>query len=247
MKKNSWKEWFIFTRRDRNAAIILLSIIAIIMVLPYLFPARKLDIHIDQELQAELDKNRQENVQQNNQQFYAANYTDTSRTDTAEHKLFYFDPNTLDEQGFAKLGLSAKTIHTLINYRNKGGYFKKPEDIKKIYGLSSSDANRLIPYIRIASANNKQTTATSPPTEKSTLSDQTKQPNQTNQLKKTEINAATVEDWKAFPGIGEVLANRIIKFRTSIGGFKTIDQVAKTYGLSDSVFQIIKPYLYMKE
>ena len=245
MKENSWKEWFIFTRRDRNAAIILLSILAVTIALPYLLPGKKLQIHIDAALQAELDKYKQENPQQNNQQFYAANYIDTTINDTAKHELFYFDPNTLDEDGFTKLGLTPKTIHTLINYRNKGGYFKKPEDIRKIYGLSIADANRLIPYIHIASANNKQTTK--PVIEKPKSSDQTNQSNQVNQLKKTEINTATVEDWKAFPGIGDVLANRIIKFRTSIGGFKTVDQVAKTYGLSDSVFQVIKPYLYIKD
>ncbi len=245
MEKNSWKEWLMFTRRDRNAAIILLLIIAITMALPYVLPGKKLEIHIDAALQAELDKYKQENQQQNNKQLYTASYIDTAINDTVEHKLFYFDPNTLDEDGFTKLGLAPKTIHTLISYRNKGGYFKKPEDIRKIYGLSTADADRLIPYIRIASPNNKQTTA--PVKEEQKPSTQTNQPNQVNQLKKTEINAATVEDWKAFPGIGDVLANRIVKFRASMGGFKTVDQVAKTYGLSDSVYQAIKPYLYIKD
>ena len=63
----------------------------------------------------------------------------------------------------------------------------------------------------------------------------------------TEINSATVDEWKAFPGVGDVLANRIVKFRNSMGGFKSVEQVAKTYGLSDSVFQVIRPYLYIKE
>ncbi len=242
MQKNSWKEWFNFTRRERNAAVILLSLIAISIILPYLLPGKKLEIHIDKDLQAELDNYRRENEQQKNAGVYAANYTDTAINDTIKHELFYFDPNTLDEDGLVRLGLPSKTIRTLVNYRNKGGYFKKPEDIRKIYGLSSADADRLIPYVRIQSANKQVTFAT----EKLPPSSQAKQFAETNQLKKTEINTATVEDWKTFPGVGDVLANRIVKFRTSIGGFKTVDQVAKTYGLSDSVFQTIKPYLYIK-
>ena len=42
----------------------------------------------------------------------------------------------------------------------------------------------------------------------------------THQYQKININTATAEDWKAFPGIGDAISNRIIKFRSSIGGFK---------------------------
>jgi competence protein ComEA len=54
--------------------------------------------------------------------------------------------------------------------------------------------------------------------------------------KEIDINTATAEEWKALPGIGEVLANRIIKFRERIGGFVSMEQLHKTYGISDSVF-----------
>ena len=137
MNKSHLKEWFVFTKRDRNAATILLCIIAIIMLLPYLLPAKKLEIHIDKELQAELDQYRNEHPQSNSES-YISSVNDTSINDTIGKELFFFDPNTLDEAGFKKLGLPTKTIHTLINYRNKGGYFKTPEDIRKIYGLSKN-------------------------------------------------------------------------------------------------------------
>lgn len=31
-----------------------------------------------------------------------------------------------------------------------------------------------------------------------------------------------------------------------MGGFKTVEEIAKTYGLSDSIFQLIKPGLYVE-
>ena len=62
-------------------------------------------------------------------------------------------------------------------------------------------------------------------------------------INKIEINTATEEDFKALPGIGDVLSKRIIKFRTSIHGFKSVDDISRTYGLSDSTFQLILPYL----
>lgn len=235
MYKSHWKAWFVFSKSDRRAIIMLLSIIALTVLTPYLLPEKKLEIHIDKELQAELDAYRRDNSQQQNNLPFTAGYRDTTVKDTIKPALFYFDPNTLSEEGFVQLGLSPKTAHTLINYRNKGGYFRKPEDIRKIYSLSKTDADRLIPYIRIAAKNYKETTNEKPAP-----------PSVTDQYKKININTATAEEWKAFPGIGDVLANRIVKFRNSMGGFKSVDQVSKTYGLSDSVYQAIKPYLYLE-
>jgi competence protein ComEA len=239
MHKTHLKDWFVFSKRERRAVTVLLCLLGLVMVLPYFVPDKKTNIHIDKELQAELDQYKTEHPQNNNQVKFI-NVSDTTVEDTVTKTVFYFDPNTLDEDGFAKLGLNQKTIHTLINYRSKGGYFKTPEDIRKIYGLSKADADRLIPYVRIASSGKKQTTVTKneqPATAQS----------ETHQLKKININTATAEDWKAFPGIGDVIANRIVKYRTSMGGFKSVEQVGKTYGLSDSVFQQIKPYLLLKD
>jgi len=236
MHKSHWKEWLVFTKSERNATIMLFLIIALIILFPFLLPEKKLEIHIDSALQAELDDYKRNNPG-NDDAYLTASYRDTSMHDTVKHELFYFDPNTLSEDGFIKLGLPSKTARTLINYRNKGGYFKKPEDIRKIYSLSKADADKLIPYIHIVSVNNKEPAS----------SDYQKPATQpaTSQNKKININAATVEDWKAFPGIGDVLANRIVKFRNSVGGFKSVEQVSKTYGLSDSVYQAIKPFLYL--
>ncbi|MEO7045836.1 MAG: helix-hairpin-helix domain-containing protein, partial [Ferruginibacter sp.] len=47
------------------------------------------------------------------------------------------------------------------------------------------------------------------------------------------------------PGIGPSFARRIINFRNRLGGFYSIDQVAETFGLPDSTFQKIKPYLQL--
>jgi competence protein ComEA len=237
MQKNTLTEWFNFSRKERNASFILLSIMAIVILLPYLIPAKKPQISIDKDVQQQLDVYLQDHPSSNDYSMYVASI-DTTINDTVKAQLFFFDPNTLNEEGFAKLGLPQKTIHTIINYRTKGGYFKSPEDIRKVYGLSKADADRLIPYIRIQSSNTKQ---------KQTFQQEQPVANTIHQYKKIDINAATVDDWKAFPGIGDILANRIIKFRTSIGGFKSVDQVAKTYGLSDSVFQSIKPYLYLND
>ncbi len=236
MHKTLLKQWLVFSKRDRNASVILLLLIAIIIVLPYFFAAQKTEIHIDAALQAELDQYLLNNPHQNNQPVYASSISDTAITDTIKQKLFYFDPNTLSEEGFVKLGVPPKTAHTIINYRSKGGYFKNAEDLRKIYSLSKTDADRIVPYVRMETVKDKKENSYHKPA-----------PEQSKQYKNLNINTATAEEWKAFPGIGDAISNRIVKFRTSMGGFKNVEQVGKTYGLSDSVFQAIKPYLYVSD
>ena len=60
------------------------------------------------------------------------------------------------------------------------------------------------------------------------------------------VNAARAEDLKALPGIGDVLSERIVRFRNKLGKFSSVEEVGKTYGLPDSTFQKIKPYLVLE-
>ncbi|WP_343305285.1 helix-hairpin-helix domain-containing protein [Chitinophaga niabensis] len=58
-----------------------------------------------------------------------------------------------------------------------------------------------------------------------------------------DINRADSLLWEQLPGIGPVLARRILYFRERLGGFHSIAQVGETYGLADSVFNKIQPLL----
>lgn len=58
-----------------------------------------------------------------------------------------------------------------------------------------------------------------------------------------DINKADSAAWESLRGIGPVLAARIIRFREKLGGFYAIAQIRETYGLPDSTFNKIQPYL----
>jgi competence ComEA-like helix-hairpin-helix protein len=60
-----------------------------------------------------------------------------------------------------------------------------------------------------------------------------------------DINQADTSAWATLPGIGSKLSLRIVNFREKLGGFYSIEQVAQTFGLPDSVFQRIKPMLLL--
>ena len=62
---------------------------------------------------------------------------------------------------------------------------------------------------------------------------------------KIDINKADSATWESLNGIGPVLAARIVRFRDKLGGFYAISQVKETYGLPDSTFKKIQPYLQL--
>ena len=158
-------------------------------------------------------------------------------------ELFYFDPNTLSTEGWKKLGLRDKTIHTIQNYLSKGGHFKRTEDLQRIYGLFPNEYERIAPYIKIELAVETNTYKS--------LSDKTPIENQptktyTSRYAVIEINNADTSAFISLPGIGSKLAARIVNFRDKLGGFYSIAQVGETFGLPDSTFQKIKQYLKLE-
>ncbi len=249
MKKGTWKDYFSFSKKERIAVVILLIIIAVFIALPYFFspsfkkPAE--DVKLEQQLNAMQPKNTAKKFYADSNNYNAATpFVSADETENIKAELFYFDPNTLDADGWKRLGVKDKTVQTILNYLHKGGQFRKPEDIRKIYGLRKEQADAFIPYIQIR-LSATQTNKTQP--RESIPSNNNNSYPASKPKKQIDINTATVEEWKSLPGIGDVLSNRIVKFRNAIHGFKSVDDLKRTYGLKDSTFQIILPYLKMTD
>lgn len=54
------------------------------------------------------------------------------------------------------------------------------------------------------------------------------------------INRASAKDLEALPGIGPVLASRILEYRKSHGSFVTVDELQKVPGIGGSKFSQLK-------
>ena len=69
----------------------------------------------------------------------------------------------------------------------------------------------------------------------------------TQQAQKIDINHA--ESWllEALPGIGNVLAGRIIEYREQNGPFQNINELIKVDGITVSLFEKIKPLITVTE
>lgn len=62
---------------------------------------------------------------------------------------FMFNPNTASHDDFQRLGFSEKQASALVNYRNKGGRFRRKSDFAKSFVVADSVYRRLEPYIDI--------------------------------------------------------------------------------------------------
>lgn len=234
----SWsKDYFSFSKRERNAFIAVIILIGGFIFLPDFFSSRKAPAAVNDEIKKDIAAAVPSSKKQDDDENGDLQTPFAPPENTKPAELFTFDPNTLDEEGFIRLGLPGKTAKTIINYRDKGGKFRMPEDLRKIYSLKKEDADRIIPYARISSVQfypGKYSPYKNEPYKRKTYT-----------VKPIDINTATVEEWKSLPGIGEVLSARIVQYREKISGFSSVEQVAKTYGLKDSTFQLIKPYLQL--
>jgi competence protein ComEA len=58
-----------------------------------------------------------------------------------------------------------------------------------------------------------------------------------------DINAAERAELSLLPEVGEVLAGRIVDWRTQHGGFKSIDELRNVRGIGPKTWEKIRPYL----
>lgn len=248
--RNGWysafKDYLTFTKRERTGIIIALIIGVTLFYLPHFFSTGKqvvnkqAFIHEIAQLKISVDSNKKSfnKYSKDDEPFDYYQPKKYAYENTAKGELFNFDPNTLDANGWRRLGIKDKTAQTIQKLLSKGFKFRQPEDIKKIYGLKPDQADRLIPYIHLTSNTEAEHTFAS------------NKPAYSNPYVSKKSNSAVIDinnaDTSALivlPGIGSKLAARIVGFRNKLGGFSSVAQLGETYGLPDSTFKKIQPQL----
>ena len=251
MWKNFLQDYCSFTRKERTGITALLLLIGCFILLPFLFPFFIDRNNItDPSFKKEMEQLLVQQVDSANRFFkkYLEDITEQgyreegSKNEYAKKvtgELFNFDPNTLDEAGWKRLGIRDKTIATIIKYTTKGGRFKQPEDLGKIWGLFPEQVTRLIPYVKIISNSPKN----NPEKPMYSAGSYNKSINKSAII---DINTADTAELIALPGIGSKLSQRILNFRDKLGGFDKVEQIGETFGLPDSTFQQLRPRFTVK-
>lgn len=151
---------------------------------------------------------------------------------------FPFDPNTLERAQWRQLGLSDRQVDGLERYMAKGGRFRTKKDLAKMYSIPPAQYARLEPFILLPDSLSPHRQERDRPTR--TYSDRApsvgwRDAPRTERPARTivEVNSADTVALTALPGIGPAFARGIVKYRTSLGGFHSLDQLAEIYVLRD--------------
>lgn len=144
-------------------------------------------------------------------------------------KIYPFNPNFITDYKGYKLGMSVAEIDRLLAFRKGNKYVNSPEEFQVVTKISDSLLNVISPYFKFPEwVKNKKE-----------FKDNSKYPNTTFVKKEKiviiDINQATQEDLIKIYGIGEVISLRILKFKESLGGFVSMEQMNDIWGLSPDV------------
>lgn len=174
-----------------------------------------------------------------------------------ESHLFYFDPNTADSLTLIELGLHPWQVKNMMRYRAKGGRFKKPQDFRRLYGLSDSAYNALRPYIRIDSTQwvAHRDSMRILRHERDSLKKVNHELRRDSiyaargyRVKKDtiiELNSTDVETLEYIRGVGPNIARHIVRFGKELGGYVSPEQIRDIQALQDyhAPFDTIIPHL----
>ena len=201
------KSYFQLTRKDKIGIVAVSSIILVFVVLLNVNQHRGLE---DPTYNAEMiPLNQNDDSALDQTESHSSEFVETSGVD-------YFDPNQISQTEWEGLGFSEKQAVSIVNYRQKYGAFESAQDVCKLYVVSDKKCQELSPYMlfedEVDSANPDV---------------------RVSNFESIEINSASSEELQKIKGIGPAYAERIIKFRNSLGGFCSKDQYAEVYGLMD--------------
>lgn len=228
--KGSLKAYFNFGKSERLAIVLILVVIIALILLPRLYNSQKSPEALDAAVfSAEIDEFRKEQERIPSLDRSDFDYGNPDRSSVRDRiKPFMFDPNTLDPDGWVRLGFTEKQASGIVKFRDKGGPFVKKEDLKKLYVISDEVYELLEPFIQISNERipERNTTKTSPTDRFESKYNPTQN--------KAELNSADSTALVKVYGIGPATAKRIMKYREKLGGFAEIEQLREVYGIDSA-------------
>ena len=223
-----WKDFFYFTKTERQGIIVLVVLVIGAYAIPRLLQAFSQPEKTDPAEQVKAEKVYSDFISSVKKLKPGKKYPDyTNNRSSAVHpkkeiRLATFDPNMADSTTFLSLGLPSWMASNILRYRNRQGRFRRPEDFRKIYGLTEEQYRTLLPYIRIAEE------PTSPDTSRLLVVQATAQHDTLMKYHPgiiIDLNQADTTELKKIPGIGSRIAQSIVNRRRLLGGFYQIEQL----------------------
>jgi DNA uptake protein ComE-like DNA-binding protein len=207
-----------FSKKDRNAVIILIILILLALAVNILLDYFPFGTRYDYSEYKRLLEEWQ-------------NQNKNKELQNTEESLFLFNPNTIPEQKLDSLMLPRFVKKNLLNYRNAGGKFSTSADVRKIYGMNDSIFEAVKNYIQI------------PPISKpSFVKEQSIEKSFSGFI---DPNMAGRDELMQF-GFTKFQAGNIVEYRKNGGRFEIPSDLLKIYGLDSAFYLKIESHIQIE-
>ncbi|MBI3510953.1 MAG: helix-hairpin-helix domain-containing protein [Bacteroidetes bacterium] len=235
--RNRLRDYFSFTDSERKGTVVLLLLVLVLVI--YSFAKNKFSDPAGKEIaisekwipatDSTIAKNNLPDEKDDREQILVQDASPHSLY--RQHELFNFDPNTIAEDDWVRLGLSPAQARVIKKYQSKGGTFRTKDDLKKMFVISGKFYNEIESYILLPEKNNSvaqnssSTPFVSPPKKEKRI---------------IELNTADSSDLVSVNGIGPAFAKRILEYRNRLGGFHSNEQLMEVYGIDAEKYSTLK-------
>lgn len=203
----SLKSHFVFNRSQQNGIFLLVIIIIVLQAIYYF-----LDFSTEDSA-ASLTPEEVEAFQAQIDSIKLA------RAEADSVRIYPFNPNYITDFKGYTLGMTVAEIDKLHQFRDENKWINSAKDFQKVTGVSDSLLASISPYFKfpdwVIEAEKKKSEV-----------------KVTTSISVSDLNKAEAEELQKVNGIGEVLAHRIVNYRTKIGGFRSELQLKDIYGLN---------------
>ncbi len=158
---------------------------------------------------------------------YVQNFIDSLKNlegnQSPKTKIFPFNPNFITDYKAYTLGMSVEEYERLKEFREQDQWVNSAEDFQQVTKVSDSLLTEISSYFKFPDWVEQQNKSAENTAQVSTK--------KLTKAEKSDLNTASIEELQEIKGIGEVLAKRIVRYRSQIGGFIDDIQLKDIYGL----------------
>jgi competence protein ComEA len=237
------RDYFGISRKEARGALVLMVLCFLILWMPFIF--RRWVLPIFPTMSEPIDLKKLDSIafelEEENQVKYKKREPrrgqDRSGNIRPLSKPFDFDPNQASVEELMKLGVPAFLASRIENFRNKGGQFRRKEDLLHIYDFPAELYKRLEPHIVLRN-NTKVAISGKPLPRVAEVREVHRKP----VPEVFDINTADTVQLMKLRGIGSKLSLRIVKFRDALGGFYAASQYTEIFGLDSLALAELNRY-----
>ena len=234
------RQWFSFSKSERVAIVTIMALILMLILFCFFRPTRRslsdAALHdLDSLLalrHAAIEAQQQQNAER--------------QQEVVELHPFPFNPNTLTEDEWKKIGLTDRQIRNIMNYQAKGGKFYSKNDFAKLYTISEEDFAQLEPFIVLPEISRGTSNKSASKKQENQQFEEKPKPEK-KPIPIVELNTVDSTTLVELPQIGPYMAMRIIEFRDKLGGFIDKEQLRDVKGMDSARFATIQTYINIGE